>query len=143
DSDDGTRAAGSEGDMFDRVIALYDRGLHWTLARQPLMLAVLAGTLALTAVLYVAVPKGFFPSQDAGLVQGISEAPAQISFQAMGERQQALASAILEDPDVASLSSFIGVDGSNPTLNTGRLLIELVPHAERSAGAHEIIGRLQ
>jgi len=89
------------------------------------------------------VPKGFFPSQDAGLVQGISEAPASISFQAMSRRQQALAEAILEDPDVATLSSFIGVDGSNPTLNTGRFLIELKPHAERDAGAHAIIERLQ
>src|SRR5690606_10851458 len=87
--------------------------------------------------------KGFFPSQDAGLIQGISEAPAQVSFQAMSERQQALASAILEDPDVASLSSFIGVDGNNPTLNTGRLLIELKPHAQRDAGAHAIIERMQ
>ena len=135
--------AGAEGDMFDRVVALYDRALHWTLARQPLMLGVTLATLALTAALYLAVPKGFFPSQDAGLIQGISEAPASISFQAMSRRQQALADAILEDPDVASLSSFIGVDGSNPTLNTGRFLIELKPHAERDAGAHAIIARLQ
>src|SRR5690606_29964213 len=136
-------ATGAEGDMFDRVIALYDRGLHGPMARQPLVLGLVVGTLALTAALYVAVPKGFFPSQDAGLIQGISEAPAQVSFEAMAERQQALADAILEDPDVASLSSFIGVDGSNPTLNTGRLLIELKPHADRDAGAHAIITRLQ
>ncbi|MGJ4802783.1 multidrug efflux RND transporter permease subunit [Luteimonas sp. SDU82] len=135
--------SGAEGDMFDRVVALYDRALHWTLARQPLMLGVTVATLALTAALYLAVPKGFFPSQDAGLVQGISEAPASISFQAMSQRQQALAEAILEDPDVASLSSFIGVDGSNPTLNTGRFLIELKPHAQRDAGAHAIIERMQ
>ena len=100
---EGDRASGAEGDMFDRVIALYDRALDWTLARQPLMLGLVVATLALTAALYVLVPKGFFPSQDAGLIQGISEAPAQVSFQAMSERQQALASAILEDPDVASL----------------------------------------
>ena len=137
------QAAGAEGDMFDRIIALYDRALHWTLARQPLMLGITVGTLALTALLYVAVPKGFFPSQDSGLIQGISEAPAQVSFQAMAERQQALAAAILEDEDVASLSSFIGVDGTNATLNTGRLLIELKPHAERADGAHAIIARLQ
>ncbi|TYT26041.1 multidrug efflux RND transporter permease subunit [Luteimonas viscosa] len=137
------QAAGSEGDMFDRVVARYDRALHWTLARQPLMLGVTVATLALTVALYLAVPKGFFPSQDAGLIQGISEAPASISFQAMAQRQQALATAILEDPDVATLSSFIGVDGSNPTLNTGRFLIELEPHADRDAGAHAIIERLQ
>jgi len=140
---DDAHAAGAEGDMFDRVIAGYDRALHWTLARQPLMLGITVATLALTVALYVAVPKGFFPSQDAGLIQGISEAPASISFQAMSQRQQALANAILEDEDVASLSSFIGVDGSNPTLNTGRFLIELKPHAERDAGAHAIIARLQ
>ncbi|MDH5831217.1 multidrug efflux RND transporter permease subunit [Luteimonas sp. M1R5S18] len=143
DSDAEHHAAGAEGDMFDRVVAQYDRALHWTLARQPLMLGVTVATLALTAALYVAVPKGFFPSQDAGLIQGISEAPASISFQAMSQRQQALAAAILEDPDVATLSSFIGVDGSNPTLNTGRFLIELAPHADRDAGAHAIIERLQ
>ncbi|MFZ7095976.1 multidrug efflux RND transporter permease subunit [Luteimonas dalianensis] len=137
------KASGAEGDMFDRVIVLYDRALHWTLARQPLMLGIVVATLALTALMYVMVPKGFFPSQDAGLIQGISEAPAQVSFQAMAERQQALATAILEDQDVASLSSFIGVDGTNPTLNTGRLLIELKPHAERDQGAHAIIARLQ
>ncbi|TWT22626.1 multidrug efflux RND transporter permease subunit [Luteimonas marina] len=140
---DEARAAGAEGDMFDRIIAGYNRALHWTLARQPLMLGITVATLALTVALYAAVPKGFFPSQDAGLIQGISEAPASISFQAMAQRQQALASAILEDENVASLSSFIGVDGSNPTLNTGRFLIELKPHAERDAGAHAIIDRLQ
>ncbi|WP_024889191.1 multidrug efflux RND transporter permease subunit [Luteimonas huabeiensis] len=138
-----THAAGAEGDIFDRVVAGYDRALRWTLARQPLMLGVTVATLALTALLYLAVPKGFFPSQDAGLIQGISEAPATVSFDAMARRQQALAAAILEDPDVVSLSSFIGVDGSNATLNTGRFLIELAPHAEREAGAPAIIARLQ
>ena len=142
-TDADAQASGAEGDMFDRVVALYDRALDWTLARQPLMLGLVVATLALTALMYVMVPKGFFPSQDAGLIQGISEAPAQVSFQAMADRQQALATAILEDEDVASLSSFIGVDGTNPTLNTGRLLIELKPHAERDQGAHAIIARLQ
>ncbi|MGB3392988.1 MAG: multidrug efflux RND transporter permease subunit [Stenotrophomonas sp.] len=136
-------AAGAEGDIFDRIVGWYDRGLHWTLARQPLMLGITVATLALTAALYLAVPKGFFPSQDAGLIQGISEAPASISFPAMAQRQQALAEAILEDGDVSSVSSFIGVDGNNPTLNTGRFLIELKPHAERADGAHAIIARLQ
>ena len=132
-----------QGDPFDRVVAVYDRQLHWVLQRQPLMLAATVATLALTVALYLAVPKGFFPVQDAGLLQGISEAPASVSFQAMAERQQKLAEALLEDGDIASLSSFIGVDGSNPTLNTGRLLIELKPHAEREAGAIDIIDRLQ
>jgi len=139
DGDDG----GKRGDIFDRVIAWYDRGLHWVLERQPLMLGLTVATLALTAVLYVLVPKGFFPVQDAGLIQGISEAPQSISFEAMARRQQALAAAILEDPDVSTLSSFIGVDGSNATLNSGRFLIELKPHAERGAGAQQIIDRLK
>ncbi|KAF1685892.1 multidrug transporter subunit MdtC [Pseudoxanthomonas broegbernensis] len=136
-------AAGAQGDMFDRVIAWYDRSLGWVLARQPLMLGATVATLALTVVLYVLTPKGFFPVQDAGLIQGISEAPQSISFEAMARRQQELAAAVLEDPDVASLSSFIGVDGGNATLNSGRLLIELKPHAERGAGAQEVIARLQ
>ncbi|HUD40949.1 MAG TPA: MdtB/MuxB family multidrug efflux RND transporter permease subunit [Dokdonella sp.] len=131
------------GDAFDRLIDAYDRALHWVLARQPLMLVATLATLALTAALYLAVPKGFFPIQDAGLIQGISEAPQSVSFAAMSERQQALADEILKDPDVASLSSFIGVDGSNATLNTGRLLIELKPHGERSAGALAVIERLR
>jgi len=134
--------SGAHGDFFDRVIAWYDRALHWTLARQPLMLGLTLATLALTVLLYLATPKGFFPTQDAGLIQGISQAPATVSFSAMSQRQQALVETILDDPDVASLSSFIGVDGSNPTLNTGRLLIELKPHAERNAGAQAIIERL-
>jgi len=132
-----------QGDPFDRVVALYDRQLHWVLQRQPLMLAATVATLVLTAVLYVWVPKGFFPVQDAGLIQGISEAPQSISFQAMAQRQQALSAALLEDEDVASLSSFIGVDGNNATLNSGRLLIELKPHAQRAADAQAIIARLQ
>ncbi len=131
------------GDVFDRVIQGYDRWLGWVLRHQPLMLVATVATLVLTALLYLAVPKGFFPIQDAGLIQGISEAPQSVSFSAMSQRQQALAERILEDPAVASLSSFIGVDGSNATLNTGRFLIELVPHAERDAGALEIIQRLR
>ena len=133
----------AQGDMFDRVIAAYDRGLHWVLARQPLMLIATVATLLLTAVLYLAVPKGFFPVQDAGLIQGISEAPQSVSFEAMSRRQQALAEVVLEDEAVASVSSFIGVDGANATLNAGRLLIELKPHAQRDAGAQEVIARLQ
>ncbi|HAV71830.1 MAG TPA: multidrug transporter subunit MdtC, partial [Stenotrophomonas sp.] len=139
---DGQESA-QQGDPFDRVVAVYDRQLHWVLQRQPLMLAATVATLVLTALLYVWVPKGFFPVQDAGLIQGISEAPQSISFQAMAQRQQALAAALLEDEDVASLSSFIGVDGNNATLNSGRLLIELKPHAQRAADAQAIIARLQ
>ncbi len=129
-------------DVFDRVIGLYDRQLRWVLQRQPLMLLATVATLALTVALYFAVPKGFFPVQDAGLVQGISEAPQAISFQAMRERQQALAAAIEADPAVASVSSYIGVDGNNATLNTGRLLIELKPHGDRD-GAAVVMARLQ
>jgi multidrug efflux pump len=129
-------------DVFDRIIALYDRQLRWVLQRQPLMLLATVATLALTVALYFAVPKGFFPVQDAGLVQGISEAPQAISFQAMRERQLALATAIEQDPAVASLSSYIGVDGNNAALNTGRLLIELKPHGERES-ADVVMARLQ
>ncbi|AWH26761.1 multidrug efflux RND transporter permease subunit [Stenotrophomonas sp. YAU14D1_LEIMI4_1] len=129
-------------DVFDRIIAIYDHQLHWVLQRQPLMLLATVATLALTVALYFAVPKGFFPVQDAGLVQGISEAPQAISFQAMRERQLALAEAIEADPAVASLSSYIGVDGNNATLNTGRLLIELKPHGDRDA-ADVVMARLQ
>jgi len=129
-------------DVFDRIIAVYDRQLQWVLQRQPLMLLATVATLALTVALYVAVPKGFFPVQDAGLVQGISEAPQAISFQAMRERQRALAAAIEADEAVASVSSYIGVDGNNATLNTGRLLIELKPHGDRD-GAAVVTERLQ
>jgi len=130
-------------DIFTRIIAHYDRALDWVLARQRTMLALTLATLALTVALYLAVPKGFFPVQDAGLIQGISVAPQSISFDAMRQRQQALASIIGQDPDVASLSSFIGVDASNATLNNGRFLIELKPHSARSADIHAIITRLQ
>ena len=139
---DPVRAPPPKRDVFDRIIALYDRQLRWVLQRQPLMLLATVATLALTVALYFAVPKGFFPVQDAGLVQGISEAPQAISFQAMRERQLALATAIEQDPAVASLSSYIGVDGNNAALNTGRLLIELKPHGERES-ADVVMARLQ
>ncbi|HEX7968280.1 MAG TPA: MdtB/MuxB family multidrug efflux RND transporter permease subunit, partial [Stellaceae bacterium] len=128
---------------FDTTIAHYGRMLDWVLDRQPLTLAVAAATLALTVLLYIVVPKGFFPVQDTGLIQGISEASQSVSYAAMAERQQALAAAILKDPDVESLSSFIGVDGSNTTLNAGRFLINLKSRDERSASASEIIRRLR
>jgi multidrug efflux pump len=139
---DPVRAPTPKRDVFDHIIALYDRQLRWVLQRQPLMLLATVATLALTVALYFAVPKGFFPVQDAGLVQGISEAPQAISFQAMRERQLALATAIEQDPAVASLSSYIGVDGNNAALNTGRLLIELKPHGERES-ADVVMARLQ
>jgi multidrug efflux pump len=128
---------------FDTAIEHYGRALTWVLDHQPLTLAVAIGTLALTVLLYIVVPKGFFPVQDTGLIQGISEASQSVSYAAMAERQQALAAAILKDPDVDSLSSFIGVDGSNTTLNSGRFLINLRPRAQRSASASDVIRRLR
>ena len=133
------RAAGA---WFDRIIALYGVTLRWVLDRQRMTLWVAVATLGLAVVLYVFVPKGFFPVQDSGLIQGISEAPQSISFEAMAERQQALAKAILEDPAVESLSSFIGVDGTNTTLNSGRVLITLKSHDQRPSSP-EIILRLK
>jgi multidrug efflux pump len=131
------------GHGFNRMIARYGEMLNWVLDRQGATLAVAVGTLVLTVLLYIYVPKGFFPLQDTGVIQGISEAPQSISFPAMAERQQALAKAILADPAVESLSSFIGVDGTNTTLNSGRLLINLKPHAVRRANASEVMRRLQ
>jgi multidrug efflux pump len=134
------RAAGA---VIDAMIARYGVWLTWVLKHQPLTLLVAIGTMALTVVLYLVVPKGFFPVQDTGVIQGISEAPQSISFKAMSERQQRLTEVLLEDPAVASLSSYIGVDGDNPTLNSGRLLINLTPRAEREVSASQIIERLR
>ena len=131
------------GQWFAALVAWYGRRLKWVLDHQTLTLYVAIGTLALTAVLYVLIPKGFFPDQDTGLIQGISEATESISYAAMAERQQALAAAILDDRDVWSLSSFIGVDGSNVTLNSGRLLINLKPREQRTSTVSEVIRRLQ
>lgn len=133
----------ASGAFIDGLIERYGVGLQWVLRHQPLTLLVALGTLALTVVLYLAVPKGFFPVQDTGVIQGISEAPQSISFSAMSERQQRLAEVILRDEAVASLSSYIGVDGDNPTLNSGRLLINLKPHGERDASASQVIERLR
>ena len=129
--------------VFERIIEGYGRSLRWVLGHQPATLLVAAATLVLTVALYVVVPKGFFPVQDTGVIQGISEAPQSISFPAMAERQQALARVILQDNAVASLSSFIGVDGTNVTLNSGRILINLKPLAERRLSADDVIRRLQ
>jgi multidrug efflux pump len=127
---------------FERLIEGYGTMLAWVLNRQTETLLVALATLALTAWLYVIIPKGFFPIQDTGLIQGISEAPQAISFDAMAERQQALAAEILKDPDVDSLSSFIGVDGTNITLNSGRLLINLKPNGVRKDDVSAVIRRL-
>ena len=131
------------GRFFDNVIERYGRMLEWVLDRQAATLLVAVGTLALTVVLYIFVPKGFFPVQDTGVIQGISEAPQSISFTAMALRQQALAKVVLQDPAVESLSSFIGVDGTNATLNSGRMLINLKPLDVRGINAIGVIRRLQ
>src|SRR5213593_2628770 len=129
--------------MFDRTIAFYGRTLQWVLRHQPATLVVTVATLVLTIILYIVVPKGFFPVQDTGVILGISEAPEVVSFPAMADLQQALARVILKDSDVASLSSFIGVDGTNMTPNSGRIQINLKPREERRADASAIIRRLQ
>ena len=129
--------------IYQKIIDFYAATLRRVLQHQTLTLLIAASTLVITVFLYVVVPKGFFPVQDTGIIQGISEAPQSISFSAMAERQQALARLILQDPAVASLSTFIGVDGTNYTLNSGRVLINLKPLAERRISASEVIRRLQ
>jgi len=133
----------SSGRFFEKLTDGYGRMLNRVLDHQGFTLLVAIATLALTVFLYVIVPKGFFPVQDTGVIQGISEAPQSISFQAMADRQQALAKVVLADPAVESLSSFIGVDGINTTLNSGRFFITLKPLAERGISASEVIRRLQ
>jgi len=128
---------------FDKLIAGYGRTLEWVLKRQVLTMLAFFATVALTVALYIFIPKGFFPQQDTGIIQGFSEAPQNVSFSAMAEYQQQLAKLILEDPAVDSLSSFIGVDGINTTPNAGRFLINLKPHAERGVSADEVIARLK
>jgi multidrug efflux pump len=130
-------------DIYERIIYYYGRTLQWVLRHQTSTLIVTAATLVFTILLYIVVPKGFFPVQDTGVILGISDAPQNISFEAMSQRQQALARVILKDSDVDSLSSFIGVDGTNPTINTGRIQINLKPRDERSSTASDIIRRLQ
>jgi multidrug efflux pump len=129
--------------FFDWVIAAYGKSLRWVFDRQTATLLVAVLTLVMTVVLYLLVPKGFFPVQDTGFIQGITEAPQSISFAAMVERQQQLAGVILKDPAVASLSSFVGIDGTNTTLNSGRILINLKPLDVRGFGASRVIERLQ
>lgn len=129
--------------VFRSMIACYGATLRWVLRHQPLTLLVAMATLVSTVWLYLIVPKGFFPVQDTGVILGISEAPQYISFAAMAQRQQALAAVILRDPAVASLSSFIGVDGTNTTLNSGRIQINLHPPAKRHISVLEVMQRLQ
>jgi multidrug efflux pump len=128
---------------FDRIIEIYGQALNWVLDRQTFVLFIALGTFALTAVLYIVIPKGFFPLQDTGVIQAISDAPQSVSYAAMAERQQQLASVILKDPDVDSLSSFIGVDGTNTTLNSGRILINLKPHDQRKSDIGTVMQRIK
>ncbi len=132
-----------EPSWFDNLIVTYGRTLKWVLRWQKLTMLVFAATVALTVYLYIVIPKGFFPTQDTGIIQGISEAPQDVSFSAMADYQQKLAARILEDPAVESLSSFIGVDGVNTTPNSGRFLINLKPKTERKITVGEIIKRIK
>jgi len=130
-------------ELFDRTIAFYGRTLAWVLEHQTETLWVAIGTLVLTIILYVIVPKGFFPVQDTGVIQGVTEAAQDVSFKAMEMRQQEIARAILTDPAVESLSSFVGIDQNNTTVNNGRLLINLKPLEQRDASIGEVIRRLR
>jgi multidrug efflux pump len=128
---------------FNSVIAWYGRTLEVVLRHQAITLLVAVGTLVVTAILWIEIPKGFFPVQDTGVILGVSEAPQDVSFSAMSDRQQALAAVILRDPAVESLSSFIGIDGTNTTMNSGRIQINLKPLDERGIDASSVIRRLQ
>jgi len=131
------------GAWFDGLIAAYARLLRWVLDRQTLTLAVAVGTLILTCLLYIVIPKGFFPVQDTGLIQVITEAPQSTSYEAMTRFQGGIAAAILKDPAVDSLSSFIGIDGTNTTLNSGRMLVNLRPKSRHRGSITDVIQRLQ
>lgn len=135
-------AGHEQHDFLSKVIAWYALALSWVLQHQKMTMLVMLSTVVLSGVLYWIVPKGFFPVQDSGVIQVVTEAPQSISFSAMSERQQALSAQILKDPAVASLSSFIGVDANNPALNSGRILVNLKPHAQRANGV-EVISRLK
>ena len=128
---------------FEAVIALYGKTLTWVLRHQTMTLIVALATVGFTVLLFVEIPKGFFPIQDTGVIQGVSEAEQTVSFRAMTDRQQALGAVILKDPAVDSLSSFIGIDGTNLTMNTGRIQINLKPLEERKTSATDVIRRLQ
>jgi multidrug efflux pump len=130
-------------EFFAYVIAKYGTGVRWVLKHQVLTLLVTAATFALTIFLYIIVPKGFFPVQDTGVLLGITEAPQSISFPAMADRQKTVASIILKDPAVESISSFIGIDANNSTLNSGRIQINLKDRETRTETAQDVITRLQ
>lgn len=130
------------GEYFDWVVTRYGVMLNWVLNHQLSTLTVAGATLVLTVLLYIFIPKGFFPVQDTGVIQGITQAPQTVSFAAMAERQQALAQAVLKDPAVESLASFIGIDGTNTTLNSGRMIINLKPKSARNTDATGVIRRL-
>ena len=130
-------------DLMSRTIRWYGRALDWVLERQPATLLVMLGTIVLTVLLYFAVHKDFFPLQDSGVIQVVTETPQVTSFAAMSERQQALAAALLADPGVNNLSSFIGVDGTNTTLNSGRMFINLPAHNLRNESVFDVIDRLR
>ncbi len=140
------RWARKTNELFERVIARYGRMLEWVLDHQPITLLIAVATLALTVLLYILIPKGFFPVQDTGAIQAITEAQQSISFDAMAQRQQEMARIVLQDPAVESLTSYIGVDGTNSTLNSGRMLINLKPFGsgdgKRDIHATEVIQRL-
>jgi multidrug efflux pump len=140
--EDESRLAGAAERAFDGMIRVYDRGLGWVLDHQRLTIAATLATVVLTFMLAVMIPKGLFPQQDTGMLLGITEAPPDVSFAAMRQRQMAVADVIRADPDVAAVASFIGADGTNPTLSTGRLSIALRPREERHADAQAIIDRL-
>jgi multidrug efflux pump len=129
--------------LFDKTLAAYERGLHFVMARQTLMLIVFLGTLALTVILYITIPKGLFPVQDVGVIQAISVADNSVSYTTMVDRQSELADAILKDQDVVGLTSYVGIDGTNTTLNDGRFLINLKARDDRSSSAAEVARRLQ
>jgi multidrug efflux pump len=129
--------------IFEGIIAFYGRTLTVVLRHRFLTICVALGTLGLTGYLYIVIPKGFFPVQDTGVILGISEAPQSVSFRSMADRQQKLSAVILKDPAVESLSSFIGIDGTNSTLNSGRIQINLKPLEDRGTSATEVIRRLQ
>jgi multidrug efflux pump subunit AcrB len=129
-------------EVFESIIAFYGRTLKWVLRYQTITLLVAVATLVLTVLLYMIIPKGFFPTQDTGIIQGITQASASISFDSMEEKQQAIAKVLLADPAVQGISSFIGADGTNTTLNSGRIEIDLKPLEDRKISATEVIDRL-
>ena len=138
-----SRFARKGGELFDKLVRGYDRLLSVVLNHQKLTLLVALATFALTALLYLAIPKGFFPTQDTGLIQGVTVASQDVSFTAMAQRQQALATVILQNPAVESVSSTIGIDGNNTSLNSGRLQINLKAFDQRDVKADEVIAQLQ